>query len=596
VCRPPHPVMTGLRPVAIVPLIAWTMATASFAEPRDAAALFAPDRVIPVEVALSAEDWESLRRESRDAGFLFSAAPPRKFTWHRGDATVDGAPMAGVGLRKKGFLGSLDSARPSLIVDYRKYGAVSPFAGLGRVTLNNNKQDASCIGQFLAYKLFAAAGVPAPRAGFATVTVNGTALGVYTIVESIKPPFLERVFGSADGGLYEGTVADLVPASLDKLEVETHDRFRPTLEALASLLAADEAVDTARIGDLVDLDTFISYWAVEALVGIWDGYSGNQNNYFVHISADDRTIRFVPWGTDSAFTSIPGPLAAFNRRAAPAIMAEAALANRLAFAPGIVTRYKTRLEELLATVWNEEALLAEVDRIEALIRPHLAPSQAGAGKALDAVRDFIRRRRGELTTALADWPPNLPSRPRPPLTVTRVGTVAGTFTARQRAVDDDQTPDGEVDLAIVMRGEAVPFIPASVRVYPTPLPGPAGRPGAPPPPAADGPGAAQGAIGVTVSGTRGDGTPLSLSFFLDRRLVRDSTDDLESGGMLAVGGGFFGNGPMRVLGGTVSLTDRGVAPGSTLAGRFSFSIDESSGGFNNPAPRQRPPATAADEP
>ncbi|MFM8498241.1 MAG: hypothetical protein ACKOEM_22385, partial [Planctomycetia bacterium] len=125
----------------------------------DGDALFGGTRVVPVEITLAAEDWESLRRESRDAGFLFSAEAPPKFTWRKGSATVDGVATAGVGLRKKGLLGSLDSARPSLIVDYGKYGEKSPFSGVGRLTLNNNKQDASCIGQVLAYRLFAAAGV-----------------------------------------------------------------------------------------------------------------------------------------------------------------------------------------------------------------------------------------------------------------------------------------------------------------------------------------------------------------------------------------------------------------------------------------------------
>jgi hypothetical protein len=42
----------------------------------------------------------------------------------------------------------------------------------------------------------------------------------------------------------------------------------------------------------------------------------------------------------------------------------------------------------------------------------------------------------------------------------------------------------------------------------------------------------------------------------------------------------------------VALTERGVVPGSRLAGSFSFTVDETSGGFNNPAPRARPPAAA----
>jgi len=563
----------------------------------DGDTLFGGTRVVPVEITLAADDWESLRRESRDAGFLFSAEAPPKFTWRKGSATVDGVATDGVGLRKKGLLGSLDSARPSLIVDYGKYGVKSPFSGVGRLTLNNNKQDAACIGQFLAYRLFAAAGVPTPRGGFAAVTVNGSTLGVYTIVESIKKPFLRRAFGADDGGLYEGTVADLVPASLGKLEVETHDRFRPTLDALAALLDGSGPVDLEQLGRLVDIDTFISYWAVEALAGIWDGYTANQNNYFVHISTADGRLRFIPWGTDAAFTSLPGPLMSFNRRAPPAIHAEAALSNRLAFTPGLVDRYRKRLEELLATVWQEPELLAEVDRVEALLTPHFSPAQAGAPKALAAIRDFIRRRRGEIEGVLAAWPPALPERPRPPLTTKRIGTIAGTFATRQSQAADEEAEPGKVDLTVTLHDEAVAFTPADVRAYPTPLPGPAGRPGGPPPPPPSGT-SGDGddrAIGVTVTGKRDDGTPVTLTLFLDRRRVRDTTADVETGGMLAIGGGFFGAGPLRVVGGTVALTDRGVEPGAKLAGSFSLTVNESSGGFGNAAKRVKPPSAVGAE-
>jgi hypothetical protein len=602
-CRRPGAIRPCLARAAILAMALLAVPAGAVAPP-DAATLFGGERVVPVTITLPADDWETLRRESRDASFLFSASPPKKFTWFKGAADVDGHAAAEVGIRKKGFLGSLDSARPSLIVDYGKGSSRSPFTGIGRITLNNNKQDAACIGQFLAYELFRAAGVPTPRVGFAAVTVNGAPLGVYTHVESIKKPFLERVFGDDDGGLYEGTVTDLLPGALGKFEVETHDRFTARLETLAALLAADEPLDEERINALVDIDTFLSYWAVEALAGIWDGYTANQNNYFVHVSATDERLRFIPWGTDSAFTSLPGPFMAFQRRVPPAIHAEGALANRLAFVPGMAERYRRRLTELLATVWSEERLLGEVDRLESLLTPHFVPAQAGAKKALVNVRDFIRRRRGELEPVLADWPPALPTRPRPPLSTKRVGTVSGTFATLQRLAADEEAAPGEVTLSLTLNDAPVAVTTRDVRAYPTPLPGPGGRPGpapgqAPvgppqpaPPPA--GAAAAQGdqPIGVTVSGARDDGTPLTITFLLDRRLVRDTTTDLEAGGLLAIGGGFLGTGPMRVLGGRVALTERGVAPGSRLAGSFSFTVDETSGGFNNPAPRARPPAAA----
>lgn len=544
----------------------------------DAAALLDGSRMVPITITLPADHWEALRRETRGPAGVFAAGPPAKFTWHRAGATIDGVAVADVGVRKKGFFGSVDSARPSLIVDFNRFVPQDPVAGLGRLTLNNNKQDASCVAQFLAYRLFRAAGVPAPRVGFAAVTVNGEPLGVYSNVESIKKPFLVRVFGADDGGLYEGTVADLVPASLGKLEIETHDRLRPRLEDLARLLAEDGPLAVERVAAVVDVDAFLSYQAVEALIGMWDGYSSNQNNFFVHVPAGDGRITFIPWGADSAFTPVPAFLPGFGRGPAPAIYAQAALANRLAFAPGIIDRYRRRLEELLDTVWREDDLLAEVDRLEALLGPHVAPPQAAMARPLDAVRGFIRRRRGELEAALAAWPPELPETFRRPLTTTRIGRVSGTFATVPRDTADGESAESTIALGLTLHGQPVDFVPADVAAYPMPMPGPGGRPTSP----ADAP------LGVTTSGTRTDGRPLTLTFLLDRRLVRDSTAGFAAGGMLTEGPGFFGSGPMRIVGGTVALGDRGLEPGARLTGTFSFDIDETSGGFGNSAPKRRP--------
>jgi hypothetical protein len=107
----------------------------------EADALLDGSRVVPVVIELPADDWEALRRDARSPAGLFTANPPKKFTWHRGHATVDGVAIVDAGIRKKGFFGSLDSARPSLIVDFNRYVPQQPIDGIGRLTLNNNKQD-----------------------------------------------------------------------------------------------------------------------------------------------------------------------------------------------------------------------------------------------------------------------------------------------------------------------------------------------------------------------------------------------------------------------------------------------------------------------
>ena len=123
----------------------------------------------------------------------------KPFSYFKADVSIDGQVIKNVGVRKKGFIGSLDNYRPSLKLKFDKYEDQSPVQQMVTMTLNNNKQDISLLSQSLTYHLFRKAGVHAPRCTHAAVTVNGEYLGIYSHVESMKAPFLEREFGDASG-------------------------------------------------------------------------------------------------------------------------------------------------------------------------------------------------------------------------------------------------------------------------------------------------------------------------------------------------------------------------------------------------------------
>jgi len=591
--------------------VAWAMlgAMTSGAEPAGLTdgRILDDTRVIPISISLPDEDWQALRSESRDARAVFGGDTKSPFTWHRADIVIDGVPIGSVGVRKKGLFGSLDSATPSLLVDFNRFVDQEPVAGLGRLTLNNNKQDRSLVSQSLAYRVFRAAGLAAPRVGFATVTVNDEPLGIYSNVESIRKPFLRRSFGDGGGMLVEGTINDLVPESLTRLEVQGADApgDRARLETLATLLASPDPLDVDALGRLVDLDDFFTFWAVEAILNVWDGYTANQNNYFAYASPTDGQFRFIPWGADAAFGQSPGfggPFAA--RRTPPPVAAMAALPNRLYFTPGMADRYRDRLEDLLASVWKEDELLAEVDRLERLLTPVLGARQTGAPQAMASVRDFVRRRRGELATAFEAWPVEAPSTWRRPMTSTPLGTATGAFAATYRAGAVDDVPDPDLELTLVLGGETIVLTDTEASVSTFMFPGFGGggaRRGPPPPePTGDAPADGQGSSGppddspvsVVISGKRvDDGKPIALNLFLDRRRVRDSADPIPVNGMVTEGIsgiGIPGLMPMRTINGTFTPTERGLGPGERLGGTFDLEIQQTRGGLMSQAPMKKP--------
>ena len=105
-------------------------------------------------------------------------SPAPRLIYFPATVSIDGERLDGVGVRKKGLIGSMSTERPSLKVKFSEYDDDQRYAGLERLTLNNCRL--LLIKQCLGYRLFAAAGVPAPRCGFAHVVVNGEDLGVST--------------------------------------------------------------------------------------------------------------------------------------------------------------------------------------------------------------------------------------------------------------------------------------------------------------------------------------------------------------------------------------------------------------------------------
>ena len=281
------------------------------------------------------------------------------------------------------------------------------------MTLNNSIQDTSMVNTCLAYRIFAAAGSPSPRCNFATVTVNGKNLGLYVHVEEIKKPFLARHFSSAEGNQYEGTVSDFTAdyrGTLEKKSNEDADDWSD-IDAVVSALRDPSAAGLEALAKTVDLDRFLSFWATEVIVGHWDGYAGNRNNYRFYREPDGAFV-FIPWGVDGSFhlKDDPNPFDNISNPP-PSVLALSAIPSRLYGDADWRLKYVDRLKELLDTVWNEDELLEGVDRMATIIQKHALPeARSAAAENTSRVRKFILKRRGEI---LADITPEPPDWPKP---------------------------------------------------------------------------------------------------------------------------------------------------------------------------------------
>ena len=378
-------------------------------DPGDpSAALFPRDRVLEVAITLAPADWDALRNQPRpsDLSDTTCARQPTAegYTYVPATITIDGVTTAQVGLRKKGNLGSLSTTRPGLRVKANEYVAGQRIAGLKVLTLNNNHQDDTRISQCLGYQLFRAAGVPAPRCAIAHVTVNGQDLGVYSHVETIREEMLARHFADPGGNLYESG-GDFVAGGTGGFQPKTREAAPDCrdLDAVVTALGAPDDQLAARLGAVVDLEAYQRYWAMEVVTDHWDGYANNRNNFFVYHDPTSGRMHFIPWGIDALF----GDRARTTRP--HSVFACGALPWRLYAAPGTRAGYLAALRDVLDTVWDVPTILAEVDRLEALVTP-LTPAgeRAALATRIEDVRGFVRMReaqlRAELDAGEPVWP------------------------------------------------------------------------------------------------------------------------------------------------------------------------------------------------
>ena len=378
------------------------------------------DRVLEVSIEIDPDDWDTLRHQTRTFEDLISEIEKYQlsrpfaniYTWFSATVTIDGETHTEVGVRKKGFLGSQSDTKPSLKLRYDKYVDDQSLGGvMERMTLNNSIQDLSMVNTCLAYQVIAAAGNPAPRCNFATVTVNGKNLGLYVHLEELKKPFLTRHFDSAEGNLYEGTVSDFTlphHGTIEKKTNEDEDDWSD-VEAVVAALQDPSDAGLEALGKLVDLDRFLSFWTAEVLVGHWDGYAGHRNNYHFYREPDGKFV-FIPWGVDDTFHLKDDPNPFDNISNPPlSVLALSSIPNRLYNNPEWRVKYAARMKEILDSAWEEDELLASVDVMAAIVQERALPdARAKAATDTERVRKFILKRKGGILADITPEPPDWP--------------------------------------------------------------------------------------------------------------------------------------------------------------------------------------------
>jgi spore coat protein CotH len=374
------------------------------------------------------------------------------FTTFHADVRVDDTWVEDVGVRKKGLLGSLSVEKPSLKVKFDKFVAGQELLGHERLTLNNDLADPSHLRQCIGYGLFRHAGLPAPRCTFAEVTLGWERLGIYSNVQPIKKDFLREQFGDPDGDLYEGTLSDFMDGWTETFEPETDDTdadLGPVHDIADALEAGDDDLIDA-LEPYLDIDLFIRFWAMEVLIGHWDGYAGNTNNFHIYRDPGPDRVVFLPWGIDWIFhdTEI------FQPDQPTSVLVKGELARRLYRIEDTREQYQGTLVEILDEVWDEDAIGEEIDRMEALLGDAVDRGSA------EELRAFVDDRRDQVLDEMEDLDFEAPAEPMDDIPcMAEVGELYAEFDASWGTLGADPFETGTGFVEGVYEGQVFPPIP-----------------------------------------------------------------------------------------------------------------------------------------
>jgi len=258
----------------------------------------------------------------------------------------------GIGLALKGKLDNSyrgPNDNPYLKIDLAHSVEGATLDGMSDFRLYNHGQDLSGIQRYLGYKIWrddyndGLNAYPAPRAGFATLNLNGQSLGIYGTNETIKEEFVRRWFDIGDimiNNLYEGEYGtdfmlsgcsgsdddgpcfmnievEAGPGAADDAALEVAiEKIRPMVVEIDDHRTQQDGMCGALNRQIpgasnMDLDKFMTFFALETVIGAREGYSYLTNNYFMFDApsedGSEGNYVLIPWGFDQVLHDDKSP-------------------------------------------------------------------------------------------------------------------------------------------------------------------------------------------------------------------------------------------------------------------------------------------------
>ncbi len=249
-------------------------------------------------------------------------APANRWTNHSYPATFiyDGTDtIKNVGVRIKGNT-SRNAKKLSFKITTDEYSNQN-FQGLKTFNLNGEHNDPSVIREYLACYVMNKAGNPVNRGNMAKLYFNNIYYGIYGNIEHVNKKFAETHLGDNQGNLYKCSwPAELTWMGSDQnkykeiinqspLNERAYDlKTNETLDDYSDLVNFIRVINLTptdsfknKIEEVFEVKQYLRTLATEILIGHWDNYFMNKNNYFLYHNISTGKFTYIPYDMDNTF-------------------------------------------------------------------------------------------------------------------------------------------------------------------------------------------------------------------------------------------------------------------------------------------------------
>ena len=339
--------------IATVAALAMGVTLLAQGPPRAAVAagdkIFGLTKLHKLRITVSAAEWAVLQssggrvgtnvggsdyRDSNGRLIHASSGFGNYFPWVSADLRVDNpdfkAEFRNVGLRYKGNSSfSRTSAAAPLFANFKLkidlHGTKGSWDDEKTFNLHAGVLDTSKMKDAIGFAVFRGAGVPASRTAFTEIiftvpgVYNEVSGGTYTIIEEVNKKLLERELppgtglmmkpeGNRGGVQYKGdTWAQYAPTLRPDREATPHEQQR-VIDFARFVTQGDADTFRAQIESWLDVDEFLRFVAVNALLVNTDSYLGGGHNFYFYLDSVDDKFRFLPWDLDLSMNNRAGPV------------------------------------------------------------------------------------------------------------------------------------------------------------------------------------------------------------------------------------------------------------------------------------------------